>query len=370
MNVLLTGGGTAGHITPALAIADTLKANNKDVNIAFVGTPKGMENRLVGKEGYRMYHIAVKSFKRSLAPSNLVSAYLAFASPIKAKKIIREFHPDVVVGTGGYVCWPILVAASRMGIPTVVHEANAYPGMATKRLSPYVDRILLNYADAAKYLKYPKKTVYTGNPLRASVGSVSREDARRAMSVDEKYRFVVLSYGGSLGSLAINENMIEYLHQNAEKHPDVLFIHACGKTYSEEMFAKFSAYGLDKTANVRMYDYIYDMPVKMAAADLVICRAGAMTVSEIALSRKNAIFIPSPNVTENHQYKNAEALSKAGAAVLLPEDELTPQRLAYEIDSILCDDAKRLSMKKAVGTFANENANKAVYDEIMKVMKK
>lgn len=370
MKVLMTGGGTGGHVYPAIAIADTIRSKIPDVEIAFVGTPRGIENRICKAEKYPIYHVNVMGIRRSLSFANIKALYLAKVSPIKARKIISEFKPDIVIGTGGYVCWPITVAAAREGIPTLLHESNVFPGLAVRKLQDKVDRILLNFAESKKHLKNEaaERALCVGNPLRGGFGSISRGEARKAIGVSDATQKIILSYGGSRGAQRMNEAIFEFMKEFAPKNPNVLHIHSTGDIGAEEFRDRFAAAGLDKLPNIKLYDYIEDMPTKMAAADLVICRAGAMTVSEISMMKKAAIFIPSPNVAENHQYKNAKLLADKNAALVIEEKELTAERLYGEIDSLLKDDERRSTMSDNVGAFSNPNANKLIFDEVMRLV--
>lgn len=372
MKVLMTGGGTGGHVYPAIAIANTIRTRFPKAEIAFVGTPKGIENRICQKEGFKIFHVNVMGIRRSLSPSNVKALYLAAVSPMRAKRIISGYKPDVVIGTGGYVCWPICVAAARMGIPTVLHESNVLPGLAVRKLQDKVDKILLNFEDSKKYLKGDSadKTVTVGNPLRGEFSTVTRDEARAKLGIYDREKKIILSYGGSRGAGKINETMVEFMRRYAPKHPNVLHIHATGDIGGAKFKEKFGEYGLDRLENLQIYDYIDDMPIKMAAADLVICRAGAMTVSEIAMMKKAAIFIPSPNVAENHQFKNAKLLADKDAAVVLEEKDLTVERLGREIESLLNDNTRRERIANNAGGFANPNANNAIYEEIVGLIRK
>ena len=365
MRVLMTGGGTGGHVNPALAIAATIKKNIPDAEIAFVGTPKGMENKLVSKEGYKMYHVDIQGIRRSLSPSNIKTAYLALVSPIRAKKIVKEFKPDIVIGTGGYVCWPILVAASKMGVPTAIHESNAVPGVATKRLEKYCDRIFLNFPDTAEYLKHKEKLIHVGNPLRASFESYDRESARKELGISDSVKKLIVSYGGSLGAHAINMTMLEYMDKYAKNTPDIKVIHAAGSREYESIKGQYEALELDKYENLELLEYIYNMPVVMSAADLVISRAGAMTVSELSLKGKNCILVPSPNVTNNHQYKNAKVLSDADAAILIKESDYNAECMNREISALFADPDRCEKMSRDIRRFALEDANKRIFNEII-----
>ncbi|MEE0967944.1 MAG: undecaprenyldiphospho-muramoylpentapeptide beta-N-acetylglucosaminyltransferase [Clostridia bacterium] len=369
MRVIMTGGGTGGHVNPAIAIANTIKRNDPDAEILFVGTARGIENKLCTSEGYPIKHVEIMGFRRSLSLKNFKAAYLAFTSPIKAKKLVREFAPDIVIGTGGYVCWPVLVAASKLGIPTAVHESNAFPGVAVRRLQPYVDRIWLNFEESAKYLTESDKIRHVGNPLRSSFGAISREKARKELGIDGKYDSYILSFGGSMGAEKVNDACLELMRDFVSKNPRVLHQHATGSIEWEAANEKFKNFGLLSHENAVLSEYIYDMPLRMAAADIVISRAGAMTVSELAMMKKTSIMIPSPNVTNNHQYKNAKVISDNGGAVLLEEKELQGGRLQKEVERLISDSEFRTKMGEAISHFADLDANKLIYDDIIKLVR-
>ncbi len=372
MRVLITGGGTGGHVNPALAIANTIKQNDPDAVIAYVGTKRGIENKLVPKAGYPMYYVDVKGIKRSLSPSNIKAAYLALTSPIKAKKIIREFKPDIVVGTGGYVSWPVVKAASQMGIPTALHESNAIAGVAVKMLQKSVDRIYLNFEKTGESLSCDRaKLMKVGNPILGGFSSMTREEARKKLGIPDKYKYVILSYAGSMGAEKVNDAVLCLMREFTAKHPEVYHIHATGSIELELCTSQFKEMGLDKCENIELCEYIYDMPVRMAAADITINRAGAMTISELAATGKCSIFIPSPNVAENHQYKNAKVLSDAGAAALFEEKELTDgaKPLIEEVEKLLSDEGNELRAERSekIRQFAVSDANKLIYNDLVKL---
>lgn len=372
MRVLITGGGTGGHVNPALAIANTIKQNDPDAVIAYVGTKRGIENKLVPKAGYPMYYVDVKGIKRSLSPSNIKAAYLALTSPIKAKKIIREFKPDIVVGTGGYVSWPVVKAASQMGIPTALHESNAIAGVAVKMLQKSVDRIYLNFEKTGESLGCDRaKLMKVGNPILGGFSSITREEARAKLGIPDKYKYVILSYAGSMGAEKVNDAVLCLMREFTSKHPEVYHIHATGSIELELCTSQFKKMGLDKCENIELCEYIYDMPVRMAAADITINRAGAMTISELAATGKCSIFIPSPNVAENHQYKNAKVLSDAGAAALFEEKELTDgaKPLIEEVEKLLSDGGEKLRAERSekIRQFAVSDANKLIYNDLVKL---
>lgn len=374
MRVLMTGGGTGGHVNPALAIANTIKQNDPDAEIAYVGTKRGIETKLVPRAGYPMYYVEVQGIRRSLSPKNLKAAYLALTSPYKARAIIEEFKPDIVIGTGGYVCWPVMKAAADMGIPTALHESNAIAGIAVKMLQKSVDRIYLNFEKTGETLTCQKeKLLKVGNPVMGGFSSLTREEARQALGIPDKYKYIILSYAGSMGAEKVNDAVLALMREFTSKHPEVYHIHATGSIEHELCTTQFREMGLDKFENIELCEYIYDMPTKMAAADLTINRAGAMTVSELAITGKAAIFIPSPNVAENHQYKNARVLYDAGAAKLFEESELTDgaKPLIDEVASLLSHDGdrERAEMSRKIKDFAVPDSNKIIYKDLLELVK-
>lgn len=373
MRVLMTGGGTGGHVNPALAIAATIKQNDPDAEIAFVGTKRGIENKLVTAAGYKLYHVEIQGLRRSLSPSNLKTLYLTVSSVFKAKKLVREFKPDIVIGTGGYVCYPVMKAASSMGIPTALHESNAVPGVAVRMLASSADRIFLNFEETAKFLtKFEDKLLRVGNPLLSEFRPTDSAAAKRKLDLPEGTKNVLLTYGGSMGAERVNDAVLELMRDYTASHPETYHIHATGAIEYEAATKKFAEMGLDRLPNIDLREYIYNMPDVMAAADLIICRAGAMTVSELAMSEKAAIFIPSPNVTNNHQYKNAKVLADAEAAELIEECSLDSGALTGMAAKLLSQDgeSKRKDMESRISAFAVTDANKLIYKDILSLIEK
>ena len=367
MRVIMTCGGTGGHINPAIAIANTIKENIPDAEILFVGTKKGQEGKLVPREGYEIKFVKSEGIRRSLSPANIKAIIMSQISPFLAKKIIKEFKPDVVIGTGGYACWPILRAAAMMKVPCAVHESNAIPGMAVKMLQNSVDKILVNFARTADFLKRKDKVLQVGNPLRTAFGNMDKSAARAKIGLDDNELFV-LSYGGSGGAEYLNQVAVELMTKHLGSRKDIKFLHAAGARNYAESLERFNALGGSEVKNAELAEYIYDMHEKMAAADVVVCRAGAMTVSELSMMGKAAIMIPSPNVVDNHQYKNAKVLADANAAVLMEEKDVSADSLWAEIENLLVDTKKRGELEKNIKQFARLDANKVIFDEIMKLV--
>ena len=371
MRVLLTGGGTAGHINPALAIAETIRQNDASAVIEFVGIRTGKENDLVPREGYQLHHVTSMGIKRSLSPSNIKALWLALTSPYAKEtvNIIKNFKPDIVIGTGGYACWPLMAAAARMKIPTAVHESNAIPGLAVKKLQRRVDRIWINFEGTRASLHPKTNAVRVGNPLRVGFGAVSYLEARKRLGIAEGQK-LILSFGGSLGAEGVTNAVMDLMKATVAGNASLLHVHATGKTYYEEARERFVSMGLDQHENCRLVDYIYDMPLYMSAADLVISRAGAMTLSELARLRKACILIPSPNVVDNHQYKNAKMISDADAAVLIEEKTLSLGALNDAAGLLLSDDEALSELQKNIAAFADVDANRMIWMEILQLLKK
>lgn len=370
MKVLLAGGGSAGHINPAIAIANTIKEYDKDAELAFIATKKGMENRLVGKAGYPVHHIEMQGLRRSLSLSNIKTAYYYFTSPIKAKKLIREFAPDLVIGTGGYLCWPLLHMAAKMGVPTAVHESNAIPGKAVKMLEKEVDRIYTNFPSTEQYLKHTEKVLRVGNPLICEPNTHSAAELREKLGIPKNAKKVILSFGGSLGAARVNEEILKFMCDYTMEHPEVFHVHSTGKANYEEVITAAKTYGITNAPNIKIFEYIYDMPLWEEIADAVICRAGAMTISEMALLGKACILIPSPNVANNHQYENAKRLSDADAALLLTERDLSADALITAITELFSSPRKKAQLSANITTFANPAAKKEILADLLALAQK
>lgn len=369
MRVIMTGGGTGGHVNPALAIADTIRKNEPDSEIIFVGTTHGKETELVPRAGYELRYVEIQGISRSLSPKNIRAAWYILTAPHKAEKLIKEFRPDIVVGTGGYACWPTLKAAAKLGIPTVVHESNALPGLAVRRLQNQVDRVLINFEQTREGLTAPTdRIIRVGNPLRGGFGEITSQNAKEQLGVAH-YKNIVMCFGGSLGALTLNKNGLRFMTQYAANHPKTLYVHAAGVRFYEQMKAEYDSTGLGERSNIRLCDYIHDMHLWMAAADVVISRSGAMTLSELALMGKACILIPSPNVADDHQYKNAKALGDKNAAVVIRDSDLeNDRRYTCEIVSLLADGVRRAELASNIRAFADRDANQRVYDVLRELV--
>lgn len=369
MKILFAGGGTAGHINPALAVAGYIKEKHPDAEISYIGTANKLEAKLVPQKGYDFHTIDVAGFSRSLSPKGIVknisAVKKAMTASARCKKLLKEINPDVVIGTGGYVSGPVLKTAQKMGFKTGIHEQNAFPGVTTKMLINGADVVMLAMPEAQKHLKLNKAPIITGNPIRGELMSISREEARKKLGLDN--RPMILSFGGSLGAQKINESVCELIkwHNNSGKY---YHIHATGKAGYEDMKQALADVTLSKEITLR--EYIDDMDVCMAAADIVICRAGAITLGELQACGKPAILIPSPYVAENHQFHNAMTLKNLGAAELLEEKDLAGETLIKMVEELLSDRSKLEEMSSAAKKSAIIDANERIYKEIMKLYNK
>ena len=368
MRVLFSGGGTAGHINPALAAAGYLKAKHPDAEILFVGNEGGMEERLVPPAGYDIKTIHISGFQRKITPKNIVrnisTMNKLITSTLESKKIIKEFKPDVCVGTGGYVCGPVLREAAKLGVPCVVHESNAYPGVTVKMLAKSVKCVMICVEDAKKHLPEGTNVVVTGNPVRPEILAANKEEARKKLGLDK--RPVVLSFGGSLGARALNEAMITVFKDSVDKGT-IQHIHGYGTRNTEyPEVLKAAGYDMDAHPQIRILEYINNMADCLAAADVVISRSGAITLTEIEAMGKGSILIPSPNVAENHQYHNAMALVNRGAAEIIEEKDLTGEKLLESLNKILADPESIERYGKNAKEMSIPDANERIYQEIMK----
>lgn len=370
MKVLFAGGGTAGHINPALAVAGFLREQEPDAQILYIGAKGGMEERLVPAAGFDFRSITISGFQRKLSwkniKKNVATLVHVFTSSAEAKKIIREFQPDICVGTGGYVAGPVIREAIRLGIPSVIHEQNAFPGVTNKMLSKRANKTMLAVADAQKYLDPAARCVLTGNPIRPAVLRAERAAARKALGLDD--RPLILSFGGSLGARKINEAVADLLVESA-KSDRYQHIHGYGQ-WGGWMPDLLKEKGLDlsKHPNIQLREYINDMPECLAAADLVICRAGAITLSELQAQGKASILIPSPNVAENHQYHNAMALVNRNAAAIIEEKDLSGEVLCKKVNELFSKPGTIEELGKNAKEMAITDANERIYKILKEVL--
>lgn len=370
MRVLFVGGGTGGHINPALAAMRYLRQREPDAEMLYVGVKGGMEERLVPAAGYEIKTVTISGFQRKITPKNMIrnvqTVGRLLTASLQAKRIIREFKPDLCFGTGGYVCGPVLREAAKMGVPCVIHESNAFPGVTTKMLAKNMKAVLLAVSDAKKYFDKNVNCVITGNPVRGEILEANRQTAREALGLDE--RPLVLSFGGSLGAQAINAAVSDMLCSSA-KGKRYQHIHGYG-THDQSFLEKLSQKGFSPEDNpqIQLRQYIDNMADCLAAADLVIGRAGAMTVTEIQAAGKASVLIPSPNVAENHQYHNAMALVKENAAELIEEKNLTGASLWEKVDGLLKNPERVKTLGENAAGMEITDASARIYREMKRAV--
>lgn len=369
MKVLFTCGGTAGHINPAVALARMFQERVDGCQVLFVGAKGGMEERLVPKEGFPLETVTISSFWRSLSPSgirhNLKTVRNLSVSRKEAARILDGFQPDLVVGTGGYASYPVVSEAARRGIPTAVHESNAVPGLTTQRLSKVADRVMVGYEESRAHYSRPDRVVVTGTPVRGEFFRQTRQQARRALGLTDE-RPLVLSYWGSLGADVMNGYMADFIRRAAQEGAPFHHIHGAGRNF-ETMQAALA--GVKLPPELQLREYIYDMPTVMVAADLVLCRGGASTLSELTAIGKPAIIVPSPYVTNHHQEKNANVLAKEGGAVVLLEPVCSGDTLYQTTQELLADPQRRESMAQAMARMGIPEAAEKIYETLLSLLK-
>ena len=361
MRIIISGGGTSGHTHPALAIAEEIAAREGKDNILFVLREGGRENRIIEERGFKVEYIDVCGLKRSISFKNVETLKKALAAKEKCKKIIAEFNPDAVLGTGGYVCWPLIKAAGEMKIKSVLHESNTTPGLATKLLSHGCSLILTSFAGSEKH--FPKgKCQNVGTPLLSEFGVNSREICRARLGIPQE-DFMILSVGGSLGARRLNSVIGEVMREMAKRHKNLTFIHSVGEKNRDQIIPP-------PAKRVRMMPYINDMALRLGACDVVISRCGAITLAEIATSGRAAILIPSPNVTGNHQYKNARALCDREAAVMIEEADLSAEVLQTKLTELIDNRDRREKLGENIARYSRRDAREQIYLALSKLTSK
>jgi len=370
MNFLIACGGTAGHINPALAIASELRRRSPEAKVLFVGAGKELEKKLVPAAGYHLVNINMSGLRRSFSAENILYNMSTLknltTAGVKAEKLLKRFKPAAVIGTGGYICFPVLKKAAQLRIPTVIHGSDAVPGLTTKLVSATVDKVLVSFPGLENLYRRPEKVVFTGTPIRKGFQPPVASDDMP----DENDRPLLLSFWGSLGAERMNEMMTEFIKCNIENRK-FDHIHATGKNGSEIMLNRLKRLGISNEIpkGIEIRDYIDDMPTVMESADMVLSRAGASTIAELTIMGKPAVLIPSPYVTNNHQEENANQLKKAGGAVVFQEKECSGEILYNAVSSLLDDKDRLKRMSYAQKSLAVPNAEEKIVDIILQLVK-
>lgn len=365
MRILFTGGGTVGHVSPAIAIAEYIRAKNKDAEILFVGREGGEENRVIEKHGFNLKTLKIQGIERKICLENVRRIKNAIKAKKAAKEILTQFKPDAVIGTGGYVSWPTVSAAIKMKIPTAMHESNAIAGFATKLLSKKCTRVFLGFNGSEKEFKKKDNLTVSGNPVSDKFIYTDRREARKSLGIRDN-EILISSFGGSGGSSRINNAVMNLMKKNCKRENRIVHIHISGKKYFDELTGRYEKF-LKENRNCNVEAFTDNMPELLSASDIVISRCGAMTLSEISAVGVSAILIPSPNVTNNHQFKNAELLSNSGAAIMICEEEID-QKLEDAVLMLVKDYKRRKELAKRIKSFHKINSAEIICSEIEKMI--
>ena len=371
MKAIIAAAGTGGHINPGIAIANKIKEKEKDSEIIFIGTDRGLENDLVPRAGYELKRIDAHGIQRKINIENLKNLYATFKSIGKAKEILQEFKPDVVIGTGGYICVPTVIAARKLNIPVVLHESNAFPGVAVRLFKKKANKILVGFEDAKKRLENGKNVIVTGNPIKIkklNLSEVEKNKIKEELGL-KKDKPVVLVFGGSQGAKSINKSFIEIIANKKNKNYQIIW--AAGPNQYDDIKAKLEEVNIniEKIENVKILPYIYNMEEVMNACDLVVCRSGAMTITEISVVGKPAIFIPFPFATENHQEYNARVLVNVGAAKIILDKDLNSEILENTIEGIITNKEILTQMGLNAEKVAVQKVEEKIYEEIKDIIR-
>lgn len=372
MRVIISAAGTGGHINPGIAIANKIKERDPNSEIMFIGTNRGLENDLVPRAGYKLKTIDVYGLKKEISITNFKHIIQSINSRKDVKKIFDEFKPDIVIGTGGYICGPVFYVAIKQNIPTLLHESNAYPGKTVKLLSKKVDEILVGFAETKEKLQGCKKVVVTGTPTKVRKINITEKRKKEILAeLGIKNDLpLVLIFGGSQGAQRINESVVDLVKN--KKNEKYQIIWATGpKQYDnvKEAFEKDDMF-INSVKNLKVVPYIYNMEEMLNISDLLVCRSGAMTITEISIVGKPAIFVPLPSMSANRQEDNAMVLKKIGAAKIILNNEITGDRLSEEIDDIIFEHQELEDMGKVANSIAPSNVEEKIYSEIIDLLKR
>ncbi len=370
MKVIIAAAGTAGHINPGLAIANKIKQEQKNSEIIFIGTTRGLENDLVPRAGYKLKTIDAYGLSKKISIENIKKMYKTLKGYGEAKKIIKEFKPDIVIGTGGYICGATISAAHSLGIPTLLHESNAFPGKAVKMLAKKTNTILVSFEDAVDRIKNGKNIIYTGTPVKIT---------KKEYTINEKTKIIkncglsetkpiVLIFGGSQGAQKINEAILGILENKLNKKYQIMW--ATGPKQYDIIKEKLQDknININNIENAKIVPYIYNMEEVMNIANLIVSRSGAMTITEISNLGKPSILVPLPNVSGNHQLYNAKVLEDIGAAKIILNNELEDKKLNKEIEEIVLDKNKEIQMTTNALKVSTNNVENKIYEEIKKLV--
>lgn len=371
MRVIIAAAGTGGHINPGLAIANKIKQEDKNSEIIFIGTNRGLENDLVPRAGYELKTIEAYGLSKKISIENIKDMIKTLKGYGEAKKIIKEFNPDIVIGTGGYICGPTIMAAKKLKIPTILHESNAFPGKAVTMLAKKTDCILVSFEDAISRIKKAKKIVNTGTPIKISKKEYSKEEKEKMKVAAgfDKEKPIVLVFGGSQGAQAINETIIGIAKKELNKEYQIMW--ATGPKQYDLIKEKFENENLNinNIKNMKIVPYIYNMEEVMNLSDIIVARSGAMTVTEISNLGKPSILVPLPNVSNDHQLYNAKVLEKVGASKIILNKDLTDEKLDLQIKNIISYPQTMQEMGKKAEKIAIKDVENKIYEQVKNIAK-
>ena len=370
MRAIIAAAGSGGHINPGIAIANKIKEKEENSEIIFIGTDRGLENDLVPRAGYKLERINAHGIERKISLDNFKNLYNTYKSIGEAQKILKEFKPDVVIGMGGYICVPTVIAAKKLHIPVVLHESNAFPGVAVRLFKKKADKILVGFGDAKNKLDNRENVIITGNPIKIkklNLSEIEKSNIKKQLGISDE-KPVVLVFGGSQGAQSINRSFMEIIVNKKNKTYQIIW--AAGPNQYEDIKNKLKEVNMDinNIENVKIVPYIYNMEEVMNTCDLVVCRSGAMTITEVSVVGKPAIFIPFPYATENHQEYNARVLEKIGAAKIILNKDLNSEILQNTIKELVNDKKVLEKMGKNATKIAMQNVEDKIYDEIKKLV--
>ncbi len=368
MRVIVAAAGTAGHINPGLAIANEIIRREPDSEIIFIGTTRGLENDLVPRAGYELKTIEAYGLSKKISIENIRKMCATLRATSKARKIIKEFKPDIIIGAGGYICGPVVWAAHKEKIPVILHESNAFPGKAVKMLAKKAEAVLISFEEARKRIPNAKNIVYTGTPVKIEKKDYTKEEKERILkelNLDCNMP-IVLIFGGSQGAQKINEAIIGIIEEKMNKNYQIIW--ATGSKQYDNIKNELANKNIDieKIKNAKILPYIYNMEEIMNVSDIIVARSGAMTITEISNLAKPSILIPLPNVSQNHQFYNAKVLADIGAAEIILNDELNKQNLSQEIEKIIGNENLRIQMGEKAYSKSIKNVQEKIYNEIKK----
>ncbi len=371
MRVIVAAAGTAGHINPGLAIANEIKKQEKDSQIIFIGTPRGLENDLVPRAGYELKTVEAYGLSKQISITNLKKMYSTLQATKKVRKIIKEFKPDIIVGAGGYICGPAVWAAQKEKIPVVLHESNAFPGKAVKMLANKAEEVLISFEEARTRIPKAKKIVFTGTPVKIQKNEYTKEERKKILDKEKikSDKPIILIFGGSQGAQKINEAIIGILENKLNKNYQIMW--ATGPKQFDIIKEELSQkdININNIENARIVPYIYNMEEIMNVSDVIVARSGAMTITEISNLGKPSILVPLPNVSQDHQLYNAKVLENVGAAKIILNNELDKDNLNEEIEKIITNENLKKEMGEKAYTKSVKDVQENIYKEIKKIVK-